>query len=216
MTSQRFIGTPWGPSGVPSVKRPAGRVAQHPLIDLQRQAGNAAVAALVQRISPTVQRTVTFDDCEALEFGIAGDHRRAMEMARTTIVKLRAYDGTSPAAVAAALQKHFHSKRKIVASMVANGLENLVSDADDVQYECHEQEDQGSTLAEALWCIPFTDVKLFKKYFSSDDTTKANTLIHELSHRYLCTFDLGYDWEPSYGTAGTFRALNNAEPYGNI
>jgi hypothetical protein len=125
-------------------------------------------------------------------------------------------NGTTPAAVKTSLNKHFHSIKPIVALMVANMLQSICDYAQDAQYECHESETNGSALAESMWCVPYKDIELYKRWFKASGKTRANTLVHEWSHRYGCTFGLGYDWEDSYGSSGTFRALNNAEPYGNI
>jgi hypothetical protein len=169
-----------------------------------------------RQAGPLVQRKVTFDNCEALESGVHDSHNHATEMTDRTIAALRAYDGTNPANVRDALNTHFHATSKFIAGIVADNLQKCRDAAQDAQYECHEEQDMGGTLAESLWCVPLTDIKLFKGFFKKDEDTKGNTLVHEWLHRYSCKFDLGYDWEPIYKTSGTVRALANAEPYGNI
>jgi hypothetical protein len=178
---------------------------------LQRTHGNAAVAAIA--------RKVTYDDCSTSQQSQIGDaHTRAKEMAKIAIKKLRDYDGTSPAEVKTALKKHFNAESKFVAGIVANNLAQVVPQVDDTQYECHEKQ-EGSEEAEALWCIPWSDIKVFPLWYASKAGTKilderASTLIHEWMHRYACKLDVGYEWEKGYADASTIRQLANADPYG--
>jgi len=163
-----------------------------------------------------IQRSVSFDQCEAREFDVHTAHDHAMEMVGRTIQLLRSYDGTNPASVATALNTHFHSTNRLVAWTVANNLESIKRDAGGVQYECHEECDESGTLAWSMWCVPLSDIRLYKGWFAAGLDSKAKTMVHEWAHRYACKLDLGYGWEPIYKQSGTLRALANAEPYGNI
>jgi hypothetical protein len=180
---------------------------------LQRAHGNAAVAAIA--------RKVTYDDCAAGQQAQIGDaHVRGKELAKIAIKKLRDYDGSTPAEVKTALKKHFNSESKWVARIVANNLAKVVPQVDDTQYECHEKQ-EGSAEAEALWCIPFSDIKVFPLWYGSSRGTKilderASTLIHEWMHRYACKLDVGYEWEEGYANASTIRQLANSDPYGML
>lgn len=142
-------------------------------------------------------------------------HNRAKNLVNQTIRKLRAYDG-SQADVRDALRQHFHGTSQIVAFAVANHLTSVMLFVDWAQYECHEDETNGSALASTIWCLPFTDISLWKPWFILDLDDQANTIAHEWMHKYDCAFDLGYDYEEIYRQSGTIRALLNAEPYGNL
>jgi hypothetical protein len=196
----------------PAFARQGG--AAQALLGLQRTAGNRAVAAMIAR-------KVTYDECSASQQSQIGDaHTRAKEMANAAIKKLRDYDGTNPAEVMTALKKHFNSESKIVARIVANNLAQVVPKVDDVQYECHAEQ-EGNEEAQALWCIPWSDIKVFPLWYGSSRGTKilderASTLIHEWMHRYACKLDVGYEWEKDYADHSTIRQLANADPYGML
>ena len=126
---------------------------------LQQTAGNRAVAAMIAR-------KVTYDECSTSQQSQIGDaHTRGKEMAKIAIKKLRDYDGSSPAEVKTALKKHFNCESKWVAKIVANNLDHVVPQVDDTQYECHEEQ-KGSSEAEALWCIPWSDIKVFPLWYA--------------------------------------------------
>ncbi len=127
---------------------------------LQQTAGNRAVAAMIAR-------KVTYDECSSSQQSQIGDaHTRGKEMAKIAIKKLRDYDGSSPAEVKTALKKHFNSESKWVAKIVANNLDHVVPQVDDTQYECHEKQ-EGAAEAEALWCIPWSDIKVFPLWYAN-------------------------------------------------
>jgi hypothetical protein len=92
---------------------------------------------------------------------------------------------------------------------------------DDTQYECHEEQ-KGSSEAEALWCIPWSDIKVFPLWYASRAGAsktmdeRGSTLIHEWMHRYACKLDVGYEWEEGYADASTIRQLANSDPYGML
>jgi hypothetical protein len=163
-----------------------------------------------------VQR-VSYDSCSATdESTVRTAHNLAKSFIRVTRPKLWSYNGTQ-ADVRAALQRHFHTTSVGVARLVADHLTHLLYMCDHVQYECHAEEYNGTTLAWSAWCVPFTDVLIYKRFFDKTDARiQANTLIHEWGHKYLCLLDLGYDHEEEYGTSGTTRALANADPYCNL
>jgi hypothetical protein len=182
---------------------------------LQQTAGNRAVAAMIAR-------KVTYDECSTSQQSQIGDaHTRGKEMAKIAIKKLRDYDGSSPSEVKTALKKHFNSESKWVAKIVANNLDHVVPQVDDTQYECHEEQ-KGSSEAEALWCIPWSDIKVFPLWYASRAGAsktmdeRASTLIHEWMHRYACKLDVGYEWEEGYADASTIRQLANSDPYGML
>lgn len=178
----------------------------HELTHVAQQGGNK----VVQRLS--------FDECDGShQSQVQAAHDHAIRLLHATRRKLWAYDGAQPAAVQAALQRHFHTTSQAVARLVADNLTHLLYMCNHVQYECHANEYYGSTLAWSAWCVPFTDVLVYKLFFDRTDINeRANTLIHEWGHKYLCLLDLGYTHEPAYQNSGTTRALSNAEPYGNI
>ena len=78
---------------------------------------------------------------------------------------------------------------------------NLRDHATDPHYQCPSDLDDG-TLAKALWCIPFSDIRVYPLWFSlkkSDGTPdidkQAESLIHEWMHRNECKYDIEYDLE---------------------
>ncbi len=158
---------------------------------------------------------ISYDGCEVREWDVNIAHERAKKLVRNTIRKLRAYDG-SQADVADALSRHFHGTAEIVAFAAANHLGSVMWFVDWAQYECHEDQANGSNLATTIWCVPFTDIRLWRPWFAQSLDVQANTLVHEWMHKYGCHFDLGYDWEEIYRQSGTIRTLLNAEPYGNL
>lgn len=103
-----------------------------------------------------------------------------------------------------------------MAFAAANHLASVMLFVDWAQYECHEDERNGRALATTLWCVPFTDIRLWKPWFTKGLDERANTLVHEWMHKYDCAFDLGYDFDPEYESSGTIRALLNADPYANL
>ena len=130
------------------------------MLRLQRLAGNAAVTS---RLLP-LQR-ISYDRCEVREGDVRIAHNRAKNLVNNTIRKLRAYDG-SQADVRGALSQHFHGTSQIVAFAVANHLTSVMLFVDWAQYECHEDETNGSALASTIWCVPFTDISLWKPWFT--------------------------------------------------
>jgi Domain of unknown function (DUF4157) len=169
------------------------------------------------KISQCIQRSMTMDECESYETEVQKAHDRAIAMTWNAILKLDSYDGLKPVDVRDALNEHFHSDSKFVADYVREILLTAGLYAYHlVQYECHATDTKGNALATTYWCVPFTDIILWKPWFEESLDTQASTLVHEWMHKYHCSLDLGYDWEESYKKAGTLRALFNADPYGEL
>jgi hypothetical protein len=164
--------------------------------------------------SGTVQRAVTFDDCTpSQESVILATHNRAMAMCTTAIAKLGRYNGTTPASVRTALNRHFHATSSAFAGWVRFNLRFLKWSAASPQYEC-ESVQVGSRMGWAMWCVPFSDIELYPRWFALGDIDRrARWMIHEWVHRYGCNFDLGYAWESGYSSHGTTRALLNADSW---
>jgi hypothetical protein len=167
-------------------------------------------------------RSVTYDDCASgQQTQIGAAHARAKVMMQTAIDKLRAYDGTNPPEVKRSLQRNFHSESTTVAWIVSNHLKKVIKEVDDTQYECHTDAN-GSAEAEALWCIPWSDIKVYPLWYANSrgvTTTldyRASTLAHEWMHRYDCRLDVGYEWEGDYSSHGTLRQLMNADSFGTF
>ena len=173
------------------------------MLALQRAAGNAAVAARLQAVA--VQRE-SYDECDAThKEQIQEAHNRAKRLVQITVAKLRVYRGLNPdqpgyAAefpIRQALLTHFHTTSAAVGRFIADSLVHLLYMCHHVQYECHAGERSGSDYAKTLWCIPFTDISIYQRFFDvSDLDFKAGTLVHEWCHKYLCALDVGYTDDP--------------------
>lgn len=185
------------------------RLFSHELVHVLQQKGEKSQSA-----GMSLQRAVTYDDCSTGQQSIVLDsHNRAREMLRNAITKLSGYNGTTPADVATSLRANFHGSSRILAGIILRNILQVWVNSDSPQYEC-ESVQEGTTLAWAMWCVPFTDIELYPNWFSETDIDiRARTMIHEWFHRYACMFDLGYHWEAEYPSHGTIRALNNADPY---
>lgn len=183
------------------------RLLAHELAHVAQQAGGP----------PVVQRSVTFDECSSdQEEVVQSAHDRAMEMVQNAIDKLDAYDGTDPAEVKTAMNRHFHGTSTTLAWWLRQNLIDLKSNSDSPQYEC-ESEPNGSAYAQSLWCLPFTDIELYPSWFALPHTSRrARTLIHEWVHRYGCNFDLGYEHSDDYPNHSTVRALLNADSWAHF
>jgi hypothetical protein len=70
-----------------------------------------------------------------------------------------------------ATRAHFNSESKWVAKIVANNADHVVPQVDDTQYECDEEQ-KGSSEAEALWCIPWSDIKVFPLSYADASTIR--------------------------------------------
>ena len=179
---------------------------------LQRAHGNAAVRRVLAR-------TITYDECSSdQQTKLREAHDRANEMIKGAITKLEAYDGTDPAEVKAALLKHFNSSSTFVARIVRGNLRRLLHEmawSFDPQYEC-QAEDSGTTLAWVPWCVPLADIEVYPRFFTKDVDKRADTLVHEWTHKYLCKLDVGYEHEEGYEDQSTIRHLANADSFGEF
>ena len=68
----------------------------------------------------------------------------------------------------------------------------MVPQVDDTQYECHEEQ-KGSSEAEALWCTPWSDIKVFPLWYASRAGASKGC-----------------------ADASTIRQLANSDPYGML
>jgi hypothetical protein len=209
-------------------------VARANVIALQQGVGNRVVSRLVAGSAQAVRlaaapRSLARDTTTApgpLPDGIkckscSGDqagqigaaHQRGKLIARNAIAKLNAYDGHSPSDVRDALNHHFHTTSTNAARLVASALLQVTREVSGTSYVC-KSSPNGSTEAEALWCLPWTDIRVFPLFYSNPDVNyRGSTLLHEWMHRYHCDLDLGYEWEPDYSSHGTTRQLFNADSY---
>ncbi|MCP4341229.1 MAG: DUF4157 domain-containing protein [Desulfobulbaceae bacterium] len=162
----------------------------------------------------TLRLAVSFDDCTSSQETLIQDtHERAIEMCGIAITKLGAYNGTAPADVRDALNRHFHATSSAFAGWIRLNLRYLKWASDSPQYEC-ESVQIGSRMGWAMWCVPFSDIELYPRWFAlADIDRRARWMIHEWVHRYGCNFDLGYAWEEGYSGHGTARSLINADPW---
>jgi hypothetical protein len=202
-------------------------------IALQQRVGNRVVSRLVAGSAPArppgagrvLARDVTTapgplpdsikckscSDDQAGQIGAA--HQRGKLLARNAIAKLNSYDGHSPSEVRDALSRHFHTTSVGVARLVADALLQVIREVSGTSYVCKSTAN-GSTEAEAIWCVPWTDIRVYPLFYSNPDVNyRGSTLLHEWMHRYHCDLDLGYAWESDYGSHGTARQLVNADAY---
>jgi hypothetical protein len=210
------------------------RVARENVIALQHGVGNRGVSRLVAGSARTLRpaaapRTLARDvttapgplpdsitckscsDDQAGQIGAA--HERGKLLARNAIAKLVAYDGQSPAEVRDALNHHFHTTSTAVARGVANALLHVTREVPGTSYVC-KSTPNGASEAEAIWCVPWTDIRVYPLFYKNTELNyRGSTLLHEWMHRYHCDLDLGYEWEPDYGSHGTTRQSWNADAY---
>jgi hypothetical protein len=164
----------------------------------------------------TIQRTAA--TCPSgWSTAVRADHSRALGMIDTARSKLAAYDGTTPAVVKTALNRHFKASSSGFAGWVSANLWFLRNMARLASYDCEDTSSwwcsSGNT-AKTFWCVPFVDIRVCQPaYFAHSDPERAETLIHEWVHKYGCNFDLGYSHEPDYPSQWTITALVNADPW---
>lgn len=203
-------------------------------IALQHGAGNRAVSRLVAGVTGTVRpagdrRTLARDattapgplpdqiTCKSCSDDLAGQigaaHQRGKLLARNAIAKLNAYDGHSPGEVRDALNHHFHTTSVGMARQVASALLLVTREAPGTSYVC-KSSPNGATEAEALWCLPWTDIRVYPLFYSNPELNyRGSTLLHEWMHRYHCDLDLGYATDRDYTSHGTTRQSWNADAY---
>jgi hypothetical protein len=214
--------------------RVAPRVARANVIALQHDVGNRVVSGLVAGSARTVhsaaaRRTLARDvttapgplpdgikckSCSDDQAGqIGGAHERGKLLARNAIAKLNAYDGHSPGEVREALNHHFHTTSTDAARLVASALLQVTRQVSGTSYVC-KSTPNGSTEAMAIWCVPWTDIRVYPLFYSNPELNyRGSTLLHEWMHRYHCDLDLGYAWEPDYSSHGTTKQFLNADSY---
>jgi hypothetical protein len=170
-----------------------------------------------RKTNDKLQRAVSYDECTSAEESIVlASHNRAMNMVDNAVTKTRSYNGTTPADIKLALNRHFHSSGTGLAAWIEFNLAWLRGEADSPTYEC-EKPQVGTRLGWSMWCVPWTDIELYPLWFAESDIDKrARTMIHEWVHRYGCNFDLGYEWEAGYSGHGTLRSLLNADPWAHF
>ncbi len=151
---------------------------------------------------------------------VADDHKRALAMVDGAIRELGAYNGTTPAKVAASLKKHFNGSSVALARWIRLNLQYLRTVAPQARYQCRNQGDEfcsANTNAFTYWCVPFTDIRICSpRYFRNGPRERSRVLVHEWVHRYGCNFDLGYYGTQGYSGASTARALINADPWSHL
>jgi hypothetical protein len=230
-------GRPTGPSA-----RVPPHIARGDLIALQHRIGNRAVGRLLAasqqhprpvpvsqvlaRDAPGATATpataplpdgIKCNSCsndQAAQIGAA--HQRAKQLARNAIDKLIVYDGKSAGDVRDALSRNFHDTSKGTARAVASALLQVMRSASGTSYVCKAKAN-GSNEAMALWCLPFTDIRVYPLFYSSTELNyRASTLLHEWMHRYHCDLDLGYSYDPDYASHSKSRQFWNADAYSTL
>jgi hypothetical protein len=221
----------------PSARLPP-RLARGNVIAFQRRIGNRAVSRLVapqQRAGSVLSRQIlardtagattapplpdgiTCKSCsgdQAAQIGAA--HERAKVLARNAIAKLTAYDGTSPGDVRDALNRNFRDTSVGAAHAVARALGLVIGRVSGTSYVC-KAEANGSTEAMAIWCVPFTDIRVYPLFYNNPSVNyRGSTLLHEWMHRYHCDLDLGYSWEHDYGSNSSTTQFWNADAYATL
>ncbi|HEX7940372.1 MAG TPA: DUF4157 domain-containing protein [Gemmatimonadaceae bacterium] len=186
------------------------RLLAHEATHVVQQSDSAGGGAMrLQRACPSDWQTTVNDD-----------HNRALGMVSVAIAKLGSYDGTNPPEVRTALATHFHGTSTALAGWVRFNLRYLRLVAPLASYKCSETGTGmcgPTTNAWAMWCVPFTDIRVCNpNYFGRGDIAQSTTLIHEWVHRYGCNFDLGYEGSDEYSGGGTGRALFNADPWAKL
>jgi hypothetical protein len=153
-------------------------------------------------------------DDQAAQIGAA--HERAKLLARNAIAKLNAYDGNTAGDVRDALNRNFHDTSAGAARAVARALGLVVGRVNGTTYVC-KAEANGSTEAMAIWCVPFTDIRVYPLFYSNPSVNyRGSTLLHEWMHRYHCDLDLGYSWESDYGSNSSTAQFWNADAYATL
>ncbi|WGH74151.1 DUF4157 domain-containing protein [Tenacibaculum tangerinum] len=154
---------------------------------------------------------------------INADHSLALTWLNGAIANLASYNGTTPSKVKTALSTHFGGVSNVgFAAWIKTNLIYLRVVAWMAGYQCETTGNSSwactssSTLATTFWCVPFVDVRLCPGYFSSSQSDRVTTLIHEWVHKYGCNFDLGYEHESHYSGNGTLRQLLNADSFANF
>jgi hypothetical protein len=203
-------------------------------IALQRHAGNRAASrlaasapgarsAIAERllardvtVTATLPDGITCKSCssdQAAQIGAA--HQRGKLLARNAIAKLITYHG-GPGEIHDALMRNFHDASEATARDVAQALAGVIALVPGTGYVC-KAEANGSTEAMALWCVPYTDIRVYPLFYSNTSVNyRGSTLLHEWMHRYHCDLDLGYSWESDYTSNSHRRQSWNADAYSTL
>lgn len=201
----------FGPGRYDPDSREGRRLLAHELVHVVQQ----------DRASPTARAVSrTGSNCpEDWETTVADDRTEALAMMDRAIAALKAYDGTNPANVATAMQRHFGTSSSTAAWIVSNHTRSVRLLAPMAGYQCANNGDGNcgdTTLAWAFWCVPGVDVRVCAPhYFKFGDTTRSTTLIHEWFHKYDCSLDLGYEGTEDYPSS-FLGALANADNFAEL
>jgi len=187
------------------------RLMAHELTHVVQQNGNE-FRVFEQRIQ------LTAASCPAnWSTTVSADHNRALGMIDSARQKLSSYNGTTPAEVRTALQRHFKATSTGFAGWVNFNLGFLRLMAPLADYDCEDTSSWwcgSNTLAKTFWCVPGIDIRVCQPlYFAQSNRERSATLIHEWVHKYGCNFDLGYSHESDYPSQWTITALLNADPF---
>lgn len=210
------------------------RLDRETAIALQRHAGNRAVSRLASSqhaarsavarrilardvtVTATLPDGITCKSCSADQAAqIGAAHQRGKLLARNAIAKLITYHG-APGELRDALSSNFHDASEETARDVAKALAGVIALVPDTGYVC-KAEANGSTEAMALWCVPYTDIRVYPLFYSNTSVNyRGSTLLHEWMHRYHCDLDLGYSWESDYKSNSHRRQSWNADAYSTL
>lgn len=151
---------------------------------------------------------------------VKADHSRGLLMLDRAIHALGTYNGTTPTRVRSALSRHFKNTSVSTARWIRVNLQYLRSISTIATYQCRDSGDEfcgSNTAAFVYWCVPLMDIRICSpRYFRQGNRQRSRTLIHEWVHKYGCNFDLGYHGSTSYTSAGTLRALINADSWAHL
>ena len=162
---------------------------------------------------------VNYEGCTTLQDSVLkNDVQYAITMLDTAYAKLNRYNGTSPPEVKNALIRNFGGAgHLVVANNIKQSIMTLRGKGPWAGYDCVQVGDglcSQTTNAYTISCVPLFDVRIcVPNYFNGGQIERCATLIHEWSHKYECTDDRAYDWEPDFPTNSTFEQLWNADSY---
>jgi len=165
---------------------------------------------------------LNYEGCTAQQDSILkNDVQFALKMLDTAYAKLNRYNGITPFEVKDALYFNFGgASDPITANYIKQSIMTLRVKGPWAGYDCVQLGDGsclGNALAYAYGCLPLFDVRIcVPNYFNHEQTNRSTTLIHEWSHKYECTGDLGYEWEPEYPTNSMFEQIWNADSYAEL
>ncbi len=159
-----------------------------------------------------------YSGCSSTEDStINSDVSRALSFLNVAIAKLASYDGTNPSKVHDALNDHFNgATSRAFGYWIMTNLLYLRGMAWMAGYQC-KSSCSGTTRAIAYWCVPFMDIRLCPRYFSTSSASeRSRVIIHEWVHKYGCNFDTNYEWEDGYDDSWTITQLINADSWAHF